>query len=92
MHATLTKPVRDSRLYDAIATAMTGARAGGRASPRPSRAGRRDGASILLAEDNPTNQAVAINILRRRGYRVDVAANGARGGRRAAPRDRTPRC
>ena len=34
MHATLTKPVRDSRLYDAIATAMTGAGTGAR-SPQP---------------------------------------------------------
>jgi CheY-like chemotaxis protein/HPt (histidine-containing phosphotransfer) domain-containing protein len=75
VHATLTKPVRDSRLYDAIATAMTGAQpVTAEPEPEPEPAG--DGASILLAEDNPTNQAVAINILRRRGYRVDVASHG----------------
>jgi signal transduction histidine kinase/CheY-like chemotaxis protein/HPt (histidine-containing phosphotransfer) domain-containing protein len=74
VHATLTKPVRDSRLYDAIATAMTGAAPALRSAPEPEPPP--DGAQILLAEDNPTNQAVAIHILRRRGYRVDVASHG----------------
>jgi signal transduction histidine kinase/CheY-like chemotaxis protein len=70
--ATLTKPVRDSRLYDAIATTMSDAAP---AAPEIERTGA-DGAPILLAEDNPTNQAVAVTILRRRGYRVAVAATG----------------
>jgi signal transduction histidine kinase/DNA-binding response OmpR family regulator len=75
VHATLPKPVRESRLYDAIATAMAGAAPTVRRAPEPRP--ETDGARILLAEDNPTNQAVAIHILRRRGYRVDVAADGA---------------
>ena len=31
---------------------------------------------ILVAEDNPTNQAVVTKILKRLGYQADVAANG----------------
>jgi len=36
----------------------------------------RRNARILLVEDNPTNQKVTQAILKKRGYRVDVAANG----------------
>ena len=74
--ATLAKPVRDSRLYDAIATAMSGG-APPQLQPQTVAALRGRGASILLAEDNATNQAVAVNILRRRGYRVEVVDHGA---------------
>ena len=32
--------------------------------------------SVLVAEDNPVNQQVALGLLRRRGHRVDVVATG----------------
>jgi CheY-like chemotaxis protein len=31
---------------------------------------------ILVAEDNPVNQALALAVLRKMGYRADVAADG----------------
>jgi CheY-like chemotaxis protein len=34
------------------------------------------GARILVAEDNPVNQKVAVRMLERPGYRADVAADG----------------
>ena len=34
------------------------------------------GARLLVAEDNPVNQLVAVRMLERLGYRADVAANG----------------
>jgi PAS domain S-box-containing protein len=75
--ATLTKPVRESRLYDTIATTMAG-RARTDEAPAPAAPVLvKAGTPILLAEDNPTNQAVAVNLLRRRGYRVDVVDDGA---------------
>ncbi|MDP9474737.1 MAG: PAS domain S-box protein, partial [Actinomycetota bacterium] len=78
--AYLTKPVRQSELYDTIATVM-GLPVGGRAAKPPlvSRHAlreRQSGARLLLAEDNPVNQEVAAKMLERLGYRVDLAQNG----------------
>ena len=35
------------------------------------------GARLLVAEDNPVNQLVAVRMLEKLGYRADVAANGS---------------
>lgn len=56
---------------------------GGAAAARPAATGAlaaaptpRPGARLLLAEDNVTNQKVAVLLLERLGCRVDIAANG----------------
>ncbi len=79
--AYLTKPVKQSELYDTIAEVM------GLKEPEREEAGLvtrhsilegrpGSGAWVLLAEDNPINQKVAVRTLEKLGYRADVAANG----------------
>jgi len=78
--AYLTKPVRQSHLYDAIAT-VTGAEVlldgalitretitQTRALSRP---------RLLVADDNTSNQQLAVAMLAKLGYQADVVANGA---------------
>jgi PAS domain S-box-containing protein len=80
--AYLLKPVRRSDLHDAIAVVVGGSRADReeetplvtRHSLHEDRAAAR--ARLLVAEDNPVNQKVAVKMLARLGYRADVAGNG----------------
>jgi CheY-like chemotaxis protein/HPt (histidine-containing phosphotransfer) domain-containing protein len=44
--------------------------------PRPSVAKLNPHARILVAEDNPTNQAVAVAMLKKLGYPADLVSNG----------------
>jgi PAS domain S-box-containing protein len=79
--AYLTKPIRQSELLDAIMTAL-GSRPAAfdrmlddplEPAFRPARPLR-----LLLAEDNPVNQRLAVRILERWGHSVVVASNGRR--------------
>ncbi len=80
--AFLTKPIKPSQLYDAVAGIF--AAGGPRAKKRDARAaptfdaqmGERHPLRILLAEDNVVNQKLALRLLERMGYRADVAGNG----------------
>src|SRR5580704_12010538 len=80
--ATLSKPVKQSELWDAIVTALNvPGRQKSRASSLPAAAKARARAArqplrVLLAEDNPVNQEVALRLLERRGHSVIVAENG----------------
>lgn len=76
--AVLDKLFRQSRLYDAIATVMGDHRdhtASGRATD-DRRAPVVPQGVVLLAEDNPVNQEVALAMLETFGCQADVATNG----------------
>jgi two-component system, sensor histidine kinase and response regulator len=79
--ACLTKPVRQSDLYDALMKAL--ALSGPRAASEARSASRGPDApvgprlKILLAEDHPVNQKVAVRLLERLGHSVVVVPDGA---------------
>ncbi len=83
--AYLCKPIRQSRLYDALVEVMTRVVPDQDEEPRlvpdlvtkySVRERKKGDLRILLVEDNPVNQRVATLILERGGYQVDVANNG----------------
>jgi two-component system, sensor histidine kinase and response regulator len=82
--AYLTKPVKQSELFDALATVLGDSR-GMEETPEEERIITRDSLRVsrhrlrplvLVAEDNLVNQKVAARMLERIGYRAEVAANG----------------
>ena len=79
--ARLTKPLRQSQLFDTLVTllAYEGARrhVAAPAQPRidPQMASRH-ALRILLVEDNVVNQKLALRLLQQMGYRADLASNG----------------
>jgi PAS domain S-box-containing protein len=81
--ASLTKPVRQSQLYDVLLRLFDGAAAegDGRRAVRERRAydpclAERQPLRILVAEDVAVNQKLILTMLAQFGYRADVAANG----------------
>jgi len=79
--AFLSKPVKPAALRDVLASALAGETAPP-AARKPVRSatdpgmGARHPLRILLAEDNPVNQKLALRLLERMGYAADVAVNG----------------
>ncbi len=74
----VTKPVRQSELFDAVVTALARPSRLRRPAPRPAGplAGPGRPLRILLAEDNVVNQKLAVRLLEKRGHTVAVAGNG----------------
>ena len=72
------KPVRQSTLFDCLAGVLADApiRPRAVAKPLPVPAQARPGVRVLVAEDNPVNQKVALGQLRKLGYSADAVANG----------------
>jgi PAS domain S-box-containing protein len=77
--ARLTKPIRPSRLYEALLSAL------GERPPEPEPRAKHDAAEarehdrlrVLVAEDNLVNQRLAVLLLEKLGHRTDVVSNGA---------------
>ena len=75
----LTKPVRQSRLYQEIRAVITGERRAPRRAERPApiaAGGTPTHPDVLVVEDAPVNQAVAARMLEKLGFLAHIAANG----------------
>jgi two-component system, sensor histidine kinase and response regulator len=78
IHAYLTKPIKQSELFNAIVRVVNpSVEVGPGTAPRQKEAGPAKGKlRVLLAEDNPVNQMVAKQILKKLGHRVTIVDNG----------------
>jgi CheY-like chemotaxis protein len=84
--AFLTKPVRQSQLYNSLVLVLSGSvgqriaatdsAAAGGAGPSSAQHPDQGRGRVLVVEDNIVNQRVAVRMLEKRGYRVDAVANG----------------
>ncbi|AFZ11214.1 multi-sensor hybrid histidine kinase [Crinalium epipsammum PCC 9333] len=79
--AFLSKPIKQEQLYNVFLQALSDQLVTTKAPPPTSSAATTKLAEslplrILLAEDNVVNQKVAIQLLKRLGYRADVVGNG----------------
>ncbi len=79
--AVLTKPVKRQHLRGALVDALAGgSTTGSRRQTKPLKAdavaAEPHPLRILIAEDNAVNQRIALRMLKKLGYRADVAANG----------------
>lgn len=78
--AWLTKPVRQARLLDALSSHLGRPRRSDELVDRPESRATNDldnsDLKVLLAEDNPVNQMVAVGMLNQLGHETTVVANG----------------
>jgi PAS domain S-box-containing protein len=78
--AFLHKPIKQSQLHDVLVNVLTARPGPVMPAPRSHRLDPHLAAEmplrILVAEDNPVNQKLAVQILGRMGYRADLAGNG----------------
>jgi len=80
----LTKPVKQSQLFDTLVTILSGTGEGGKGGSAArivtehstTRVRMARGKKLLLVEDNLINQKLAIGLLTKAGYSCDLAKNG----------------
>ena len=86
IEASLSKPVKHSRLFDCLVTVLGGEKATNLSAPKtgsaalPALSNRArlmlQDARILLAEDNVVNQKISLALLRKLGCSADAVSNG----------------
>ena len=83
--AYLTKPIKQSQLFNLLTGIFERAEGKAKAATRAAQTAKptvdpqmatRHPLSLLLAEDNAFNQKLAMHLLKQMGYRADVAGNG----------------
>jgi two-component system sensor histidine kinase/response regulator len=78
----LTKPVKQSQLFDTIITVLSQKKAETKEKPTSMvtrhtiAEQKRQKVRILIAEDNPMNLKLAVTLLKKAGYRVDAVEDG----------------
>jgi len=74
--ASVVKPVRQSRLLEALSSAWSKRGLAALATQVGGNACSRSSARVLVADDNEINQQVAVRMLQSLGVNADVSANG----------------
>jgi PAS domain S-box-containing protein len=74
--AYLTKPIKQSELFDVIVNAISEP-ISEKPKPRKKSRVRKSGLRVLLAEDNQVNQLVATRLLEKLGHQVTVVSSGS---------------
>ncbi|WP_201494090.1 PAS domain-containing hybrid sensor histidine kinase/response regulator [Rubrivivax sp. A210] len=77
--ACLSKPIKASQLFNTLVAVLDGSQARTPSAPVPAQPqprGVQKTLRVLVAEDNPINQRVALRLLQHLGYQPDLAGNG----------------
>lgn len=75
----LTKPIRQSVLLDALLVLLANPSVPAEPAPLVTKHSLREASKslrVLLAEDNPVNQMLAVKMLQKRGHTIEVAPDG----------------